>query len=56
LAVAIHCSFLKENKSEQYNEKWEDNRNSQLHIPTGESKFSTEGRTNEEKVSFSLYM
>jgi len=32
LAVAIHSSFLKENKSEKYREKCEDNCNSQLHI------------------------
>jgi len=32
LAVAIHSSFLKENKSERKREIWEDNCNPQLHI------------------------
>jgi len=32
LAVAIHSSFLKENKTQKYRENQEDNCNSQLHM------------------------
>jgi hypothetical protein len=60
LAVAIHSSFLKDNKFERKRENGKTtvilSYTHQVMLPAVEAEFSTQGRTNEEKVSLNLYM